>query len=185
MKILTIMVGILTTIVGVVFLAMPELTFLSIGWVFGLVLLVAGISLVVDYASLRRLNFLSPMDLGLGILTGLVGALMLLDQPLRLFTDLAAVYMLGAWMTAYGIIRLVTAIRLRKAIPRAWVWLLILGILMVALGIYSFFHPTVSLFALTWLIAFYVILGGVDLITLGVSMKKIDTPTGERWVAEL
>ncbi|MDL2218859.1 DUF308 domain-containing protein [Ruminococcaceae bacterium OttesenSCG-928-O06] len=183
MKIFTIFMGVLLVIVGFVCFFTPGATLLSIGWLVGLMLLIAGVSLIIDYVALHKLGLVTGFDLLLGILTTAMGVLLLVNQPARLFTDVVAIYMLGVWMVASGVIRLVGAVRARKVPGSGWGWFLVLGILMIGLGIYSFLHPAVSALALAWLLGFYIILEGVDLVAFGASLRKVTDADGEKhWV---
>lgn len=182
MKVLTIIIGILLVIVGFFCLFTPGLTLLSIGWLLGLMLLLAGISIIVDYFAMRRAFAFSGWNLFLGIITAVMGALLLINQPLRMVTDVIAIYMLGVWMLIMGIVRVVEAIQLRKVPGSGWGWLLVLGVIMALVGVYSFLHPMVAAFTLAWLIGIYIIVAGVDLITLGTMLHKTTTIDGEtRW----
>ena len=179
MKILTIITGILLVTVGFFCLFSPGLTLLSIGWLLGLMLLLSGINIIADYFALRKALAFSGWNLLSGIITAVLGGLLLINQPLRLMTDIAAIYLLGIWMLAMGIVRFAAAIQLRKIPGSGWGWLLVLGILMALVGIYSFFHPMVSAFTLAWLIGFYIIIAGVDLVTLGTMLHKTVDASGE------
>ncbi len=178
MKAITIIIGILFLLAGIFLFATPGLTFLSIAWILSILLLVAGISIIIDYIVLRKTNLVSGFDLAFGIVMTLFGILLLVNQPLRFIADTFAIYLLGAWMLIGGIIRIVQAIRARKLPGSGWGWLLTFGIIMVLLGIYSFIHPLVPALALGWLVAFYIVITGIDMIAFGVSLRKSTAADG-------
>ena len=126
----------------------------------------------VGYSRVRKVLPISIGSLVLGIITALLGVFLLINQPLRLMTDIIVIYMLGFWILAMGIVRIVSSIQLKSIPGSGWGWLLALGILMTLMGIYSFFHPMVSALTLAWLIGFYIIFAGVDLVILGIAMRK-------------
>lgn len=180
MKVLTIIAGILMMVVGIFCLFTPGLTFLSVSWLIGLMLVLSGVSLVADYLVLRKTRLVGALDLLMGILSGVLGIVLLVNQPMQLVTEMVAVYLLGVWMLVSGIIRIVEAIAARKIPGSAWGWTLVLGCLMVALGIYSFFHPVAAMFAIGWLIGFYILLAGVDLVSFGTALHKVEGEDGEQ-----
>lgn len=179
MKVLTIIIGILLVIVGFFCLFTPGLTLLSVGWLLGLMLVLAGISIIVDYFVLRKAFPYSGWNLFLGIVTLVMGGILLINQGAQMVTDVIAIYMLGVWLLVMGIVRVVEAIQMRKTPGSGWGWILALGIIMAIIGVYSFFHPTVAAFTLAWLIGIYIIIAGVDLITFATTLHKTTGTDGE------
>lgn len=180
MKVMTIIAGILMAVVGIFCLFTPGLSFLNVSWLIGLMLVVSGVSLVVDYIVLRKTRLVGALDLLMGMLSGVLGVVLLVNQPLQVVTEMVAVYLLGVWMLVSGVIRIVEAVAARRMPGSAWGWTLVLGCLMVALGIYSFFHPVAAMFAIGWLIGFYILLAGVDLVSFGIALHKVVDAEGEK-----
>lgn len=172
MKVMTIIIGILLIGAGFFCLFTPGLTLLSIGWLLGLMLLLSGVCIIVNCFVLRKDSVSSGLNMFLGIITAVMGGLMLINQPLQMLTDVAAIYLLGIWMLVMGVVRFVRAIRMRKSSGSAWGWQMALGILMAAAGIYSFFHPVVAAITLAWFIGIYIIIAGVDLVAFGTMLHK-------------
>lgn len=169
MKVLTIILGILLIIGGIFCIATPGSTFLSIGWLVGLGFLLAGIDEIVMYWSRRYLR--SGWALAGGILTALLGGFLLFNSWANFFADMVILYMTGAFLILAGIFRIVTAVQSRH-LSHTWGWMLALGILTILVGGYSLFHPTVAAIALGWLIGFYVILAGIEMIQLGINLPR-------------
>jgi uncharacterized membrane protein HdeD (DUF308 family) len=78
---------------------------------------------------------------------------------------------IGAWALVTGIFELITAIRLRSAMPNEWLWILN-GVLSVLFGLFVFVFPGAGLVAVVYILGFYAILAGVAMITLSFRLKK-------------
>lgn len=183
MKVVTMILGILLVMAGIGLLFVPGLTFLSVGWMVGLALLIAGIGAIANYALLHRTGLVSGLDLFVGILTGGLGILLLLNQTMRVVTDVVAVYLLGAWLLIGGVVRIIEAVMQSRVQGSGWGWWLVLGILMIGLGVYSLMHPLVAAVAIGWLMGFYIVMAGIDLLVLGASVRKVTEPDGaEHWM---
>ncbi|MGH7717141.1 MAG: HdeD family acid-resistance protein [Vulcanimicrobiaceae bacterium] len=78
---------------------------------------------------------------------------------------------IGAWAIVTGAFELVTAIRLRSALPNEWLWV-INGVLSLLFGLFVFVFPGAGLVAIVYVMGFYAILAGIAMITLSFQMKK-------------
>jgi uncharacterized membrane protein HdeD (DUF308 family) len=85
-------------------------------------------------------------------------------------TALALVYFIAAWALVTGVMEIVAAVRLRKAI-RGEFFLGLAGVASIAFGIIAIFFPGEGALALVWLIGSYAILFGVLLIALGLRLR--------------
>lgn len=74
---------------------------------------------------------------------------------------------LGVILVIGGILRIVGAVGLIRLRNKAWIWMIILGILMIILGVYGFFHPLVNAIAIGWMMGFFIIFQGFNLIGMG------------------
>ena len=86
-KIITMITGILTVLLGFYAVVRPMRTFLAIGWILGMLLLVNGIELVILSLSKEK------KDIGaciLGVLEGLGGIVLLFSGVQRFLTDIMA-----------------------------------------------------------------------------------------------
>lgn len=180
MKVFTIIAGVLLIVAGFFCLFSPGITFLSMGWLLGLMLLISGISLVIDYIALRGSGLVGGLDLVFGLIGAVLGVVLLANQGMRFATEMMMLVMLGIWMVVGGIIRIVQAIRARSLPGSLWRWTLFLGILMVLVGVYSFFQPLAGIFGIAWLFGFYLLLAGMDLVSFGASLHKVEGPNGEK-----
>jgi uncharacterized membrane protein HdeD (DUF308 family) len=78
---------------------------------------------------------------------------------------------IGAWAIVTGVFELITAIRLRAALPNEWLWI-INGVLSILLGLYFFVFPLAGAISLVWILGFYAIVAGIAMIVLSFRLKK-------------
>jgi len=83
-------------------------------------------------------------------------------------TAIAWLYVIAAWAIITGVLEIATAIRLRKAIANEW-FLVLAGVLSIALGIAFALMPLAGLVAWVWLIGAYAIIFGV--LQLGLAWR--------------
>lgn len=170
MKIITIVLGVILVIGGIFCMVYPAATFSTLGWLVGILLLISGVNAVANYVRGRKVGLANVWDLVYGILT-LILATVILFSPLAAgITDVILIYMFAFWLLIGGIIRIVGSIALMRLKNRGWIWMIILGLLMVVLGIYSFFHPMVNAIAMGWMMGFFIIFQGFNLIGIGSTL---------------
>ncbi len=86
-------------------------------------------------------------------------------------TALSLLFLIGYWAILVGISQIVTAYRMRQTMSREWL-LAATGVLAAAFGIYILVFPGAGALTLIWLIAWYAILSGVMLLTIGVRLRR-------------
>ena len=162
MKIASIIVGIILVIGGVFCFVSPVTTFLGIGYFVGILLLLSGINQIASF--FPRSYGSSVWVLIGGILTVAVSILLLVSIPTQILTDVVFIYIFAAWILISGILRIFDSVKYKLSY---WGFSLTMGILSVILGIYSFFHPVITAFALGILIGLWIITSGLSMIMLG------------------
>lgn len=166
MKIFTIILGILLTIGGFFCVFRPGMTFLSTGWMLGIMMFVAGLNMIAaHYTSRDKGNILS------GIIVLVLGLFMIVSGLSRAVADVIILYVFGIGMIAGGISKTAGGFYQKKIRRKDWGWSLLLGIITICLGVYCFFHPLSSAYAIGYLIGFIVLVQGVNLIGTGISME--------------
>ncbi len=93
-------------------------------------------------------------------------------------TAMALVFFVAAWALVTGIMEIVTAVQLRKAIKREWL-LALSGVLSVALGIIVLAFPAAGALGIMWMIGAYAVGFGSLLIALGVKARRLDDLQGQ------
>lgn len=102
----------------------------------------------------------------LGILAGIVTFL----YPG--LTALVLLYIIAFWAIFIGILRIVTAISLRRELENEWLMILG-GILAVIFGVLLIVLPGVGLLSLTWLIGIWALIFGIALIVLAFRVRNL------------
>ena len=105
------------------------------------------------------------MNFVFSILSILFGIAVLVFPQLMLFADGVLIYMTAAWFVLQGIVNIMMSVTLTKATgSKIWILQLIIGIIGIMLGCYSFFHPAVLALSLGFLVGFYFMETGFALI---------------------
>lgn len=167
MVVLSIIVGILLMMGGIACLFSPGATFLASGYVVAILLLIYGIVGIVNVVRKRA----HPVMLIVDILAIIIGIIAIIKPGSTLAIDVLMTYLLAAWFVVQGGVSIFVSIKAR-AVQSGWVFGLILGIIGVLLGIYSFFNPMVSALAIGILIGIYLIEAGLSMIVLATAVDE-------------
>jgi len=155
--------GLFAVLFGLAALIWPNLTLVSLVFLFGAYLMADGLLAVI--AGLTRHTGSRPwwlllieglMGIGAGVLTFLSPGL----------TAFALVYLIAAWAIGTGMVEIVSAIRLRTEIENEGL-LALSGVLSVVLGVVFVIWPGASALGLVWLIGAYILVFGLLQIGLG------------------
>jgi len=170
MKVLTIITGVLLAILGVYAACIPFRVFLGLGWLLGALFLINGIETSVTGFAKKK----SVWEGILGILIAICGLIILCNGVQRFLTDLMLVFLVGGVVAANGIILIYTSIKATMKVSKGMGVLGILcGAAEIILGIFAFGHPILTMISVGYIVAFSVVMQGIDLVVLGFSMGKI------------
>jgi uncharacterized membrane protein HdeD (DUF308 family) len=86
-------------------------------------------------------------------------------------TALALLYLIAAWAVITGVLEVVLAVRIRKAVTGEWL-LALSGVLSVALGVMLMLFPAAGALALVLWIGAYAIVFGVLLVALSFRLRS-------------
>lgn len=170
MKVLTIILGVLLAICGVVCLTSPEATFIETGYVVAIMLLVYGVIGVIAVIA-RRVR---PSFLWAAIPAIIIGVISLFFPSDKMNIHIVLVYLLAVWFVLQGISSMYMSIRVRY-FDRGWFLGLLLGILSICLGVYTALHPTLGAFTIGVLVGIYLIEAGMDLIVIGAMIGRVES----------
>ena len=163
MMILSIILGILMIIGGVVCMASPLTTFLSTGHFLCIMLLLFSIVGIIRFVKKQS----NVLEIVLSILALILCAISLFLPGTSLVFDSLMIYLTAAWYVVLGIVSIVLSIKMRKE-EKFWFLGVITGIIGVALGVYSFLHPQVVALSTGMLIGFYFIETGITMIAMSI-----------------
>lgn len=142
----------------------PVLTFMSTGYFLIILVTVYGVFGIINAIRFKRFGIgfvFSILSVLLGIASFCVPNMFLLASGLML-------YIVAGWFVVMGIVDIYTSIAItRKAIPTGlWILQLILGIIAVLIGIYSFFRPAALAITEGVLIGIFFIETGLSMMFL-------------------
>ena len=115
-----------------------------------------------------------------GIVSLVIGLIVLFSVVAQAITTLIIIVGLGLWIVVTGIVRIINSFYVRKAnkeLPedqrkKTWVLLLIFGILVLALGIFALANLGVLIIATGILVGLEVIFAGANALVSGIVYKK-------------
>jgi uncharacterized membrane protein HdeD (DUF308 family) len=170
--------GLVAVIFGVLAFVWPEVTILTLVYLFGAYAMANGIlAFVVAYKAPKGYSRLGSLIVG-GVISIAAGIIAFLLPEI---TALGLVILIAAWAIVTGVLEIVAAMRLRKVITNEWL-LVLAGIASIAFGVVAFFMPSASALALMWWIGAYTLAFGVLLLVLAFRMRhwKGFSPTAPR-----
>lgn len=176
-RLLGIFLGVLIMLSGIWCVLNPGLTFLEIGWVAGLCMLLDGISNIFTWVDLRKAGIGSKWILVLALISVCFGVVLLISAAMQEAFDLFIVYSMACWLVLGGAIRIISGLGARKindplfaeTLGRRW-WLgALIGALAVAFGVFSFLHPYLLAISLGMLIGIGVTMAGISLAATSAS----------------
>jgi len=167
MKVLTIILGAIMVICGFSCMCTPLMTFLEAGYLLVLLLLIYGVGAIIESFMEKKYG----LPLLFGILSIILGIVIMVVPGLKLMTDGILVYIMAVWFLLQGVVNIFMAFKQKKIENKGWIWMLIFGILGVLVGIYSLVHPMVMAFTFAILVSFYFIECGVNMIAVACSVQ--------------
>lgn len=159
--------GILAVLFGLYALCTPGLALASLIFVFGLMVLVAGILTIV--AAVRRRaedRPFAPLILE-GIICIAFGLLALFKPGA---TALAWLYVVSGFAVVSGILHIAAGVSMRKEMHGEWTWVLN-GVLTTIFGVLMILLPWAGLLSLVWLVGAYSLFFGALLISLAFKLR--------------
>ncbi len=158
---LSIITGVLMIVLGILFLARPGMSLASVILLFGWFTIAYGIVEVVNGLLGRSEHRLWTVIVGL--LAVVVGIMVLVWPGL---TSLALLYLIAAWAIVTGVTDVAGAFASGVS-GGMRVWLLLIGIVSIAAGIFLFVNPVTGALAVLWVIGVYLVALGLIRVILG------------------
>lgn len=163
-RVLWIAAGILLILAGIFCLLSPSAALSGLALYLGLAMLFSGIVDLVIFASASGRMVGSGWFLVDGILTVLLSLFLLCNQW---FTALTLPFLFGMWLLFSGVSKFANSFELKRLGVRGWGWFTILGIVLSAVGFFSFLDPLAGLVTITIVVGVFLILQGVASILRG------------------
>ena len=180
-KILVILLGIILIAGGVFCLFTPLQTYLSTGYVVGVLVLCDAIASIFAWFDAKQYVNISGWYLFGAILSAIFGIAVIMNVNMQFAVDMAIIYLVCAWIIALAVVRTVLAVRIKQvndALPEnyknlRWLGLILFSILMIAFAIICMIQPGIMSVILGTLISCAIITNGVSLITLASYMPTV------------
>ena len=176
MSILMVILGVLMIICGVCCAITPLATLAAAGYFIAIVLIASGISGIITGVKFKAygVNFV------VSILAVILGVLALVRPGGIETIDKVLIYLFAGWLVVRGASSISLSLQLKKLeLGNDWILGLIIGILGIILGIYSFIHPSIPAVAIGVLIGFYFIEEGIDIIAMSRVVKEVSDAVEE------
>jgi len=177
MTVLSIILGIILIVCGFSLMCTPLITFLGAGFYIVALFFVFGVFGVVRGFSMRRFG----LDFVFSIFSLIFGLIGIFKPGAVLLTDFTLIYFAAAWFLFRGIVTFAAAVGANKEVLNGWrkVLCIILGILEIVLAIYSIAHPIILALTIGFLIGFYFIESGFNLIFVASAVSAIKEEINE------
>lgn len=169
MQIFMIILGVIFILCGVSCMVTPLITVMELGYFLIMLLLVYGIARIVRAVASRDYG----LDFIFGILSVLLGVLILAVPGLKAMTTGMLMYIMAGWFVAQGIISICRAVKLKKNDGGPmWILGVCSGVLCILMGVYSAVHPVVLALTMGLMVGFYFIVSGINMITLSAKVEE-------------
>lgn len=168
MRIITLLIGVVVTAIGIFSLSQPGGTLSVLAFPAGAGMLLVGINrILLSFAARNR--ELSRWLFAEGILTLLLAGIILADN---VTSDVAAWTLIGSWTLFAGLQRLFTTYMFKQRGMKSWSWDLFMNILVLACGILSTLQQTTATVSFSTQMGILFMLHGISLIVLGLILPK-------------
>lgn len=162
---LAVLLGVASIIAGVIVIAVPNISLVTLAWVAGVFLLVDGVfELAGSFGSGVRDRAL----LVLLALLSIVAGLFLIRHPVESVVVVAL--LLGGWFVAVGILRFIEAF---DRAERQSVWNVVVAVLEIIAGVVIFAWPGIGVITLAVVTGLFFILRGIVLAGLGWALRSV------------
>jgi len=163
--------GVAALLFGILAMVWPGIVLTVMVLFFGAYAFVDGLFTLIAAAQMRESGRpLWPLVLVglLGIAAGLVAFLW------PQLTALGLLMLIAGWALVMGVLQIIAAIRLRKALQNEW-WLGLSGAVSVLFGVLMIGNPGAGAIAVAWVIGAYSVFFGALLIMLALRLRKTST----------
>lgn len=169
MKALSIVMGILYAIIGILCISRPAFTAGILAYIIAFAFIVSGIWMIVSYFTSRDnfgISLHSGWTLAYGIISCISGVLMIIWPVM---TNIVLAEILILLIVISGILKIVSAYNSHK-LGSPWGWTLFFGILITVCGIFLLFHPLIGVISIGLAIGISLLIQGINFIILGCSI---------------
>ena len=172
-KVLLTILGILIIIGGFYCLFSPGITYLAIGYVIGIVMVVDAIGRFIEYANEKKTGTADGWMLAGAIISIMFGFFILSSAVMQIGLDIFIAYFAAFWILIEGIVTIIRSFRMRK-LDKALgektgtniVLPVIFGILLIIFGILCILNPLIIMATIGIFLGIAIIITGIQLIVI-------------------
>lgn len=185
-RVLVAVLGVLTIVAGLYCMMRPGLTYISLAWTIGAVMVVNGVANIVAWPERKKVGLANGWSLAGAVVSLVFGVVLMGSNLAKFLVDVYVLYMAAAWLVVYGVLRIAMAFKMRAArkrllaaaadsalvpagaqAPKArWGWVLCMGVLMVVCGVLGFLNPLTFALTLGLMVGATILMFGFDLVTM-------------------
>ena len=151
--------GILMVVVAFVLLRHPAKGLHAFVLIFAIISIVQGLVLLAGYSRFREFFSRSWVALISGILDIIIGILFLCSYDIG---GLTIAYLFAIWFFVDSVVGIVFSWHLRDFSTGYFIFNLILNILSLIIAIFLIFNPVLAALSLVWLVAFWLLVFGIN-----------------------
>src|SRR5215468_9260751 len=169
--------GILLVVLGLLAILVPQVASLAVTLLLGWLFAISGIfGLIASFWARQAPGFW--WSLLSAVLSIVVGGLLLARPVVGVFS---LTYLLIAFFFVEGVVSIMYAIEHRRELTGGWVWMLVSGIITLALGVMILAGlPSTAAWALGLLVGIDMVFGGSALMAIALHARNAATPTTTR-----
>ena len=164
--------GILILVLGIWMLFTPFVDFIGAAIYISIAMLIAGIAEIATFCSAGKGNR-SGWLLANGILSAVLGLWLVFGRGMLVMVTVLP-YMFAFWFMFLSISRLFESFKEKENGYKFWLLSLLFGIFGTILGASLIFHPLLSALIAGYLVAFIIIIRGMNSITLFFALKSTE-----------
>ena len=168
---ISILISAIFAILGIILIWKPEETIKAISYVLGGIFIVIGLVRIIAYITAKGKSDFYNLDIVFGILAIILGIVTIIySNMIATFLNL----IVGVWIVYSALVRLNVSIKLKNKVNnRAWLYTLILAIIMLICGLYVIFNSTAIIAAIGIAFFIYSIIDIIEQIIFMVNIKDI------------
>lgn len=168
---ISILISAIFAILGIILIWKPEETIKVISYVLGGIFIVIGLARIIAYITAKGKSDFYNLDIVFGILAIILGIVTIIySNMIATFLNL----IVGVWIVYSALVRLNVSIKLKNKVNnRAWLYTLILAIIMLICGLYVIFNSTAIIAAIGIAFFIYSIIDIIEQIIFMVNIKDI------------
>ena len=156
--------GLVAVLFGLLTFLLPGITLATLVLLFGAYALADGIFNVIAFFKVASHQWALLIEGVIGVIAGV------LTFAWPAITALVLLYLIAFWAIFTGVLEIVAAVRLRKAISNEWL-LLLMGVLSLLFGLFILFVPGAGALAIVLWIGAYALVFGIFLMAFAFRLR--------------